>query len=77
MRVSWHGNAFLPLMALLIAGAWFTLWVWDHSPYGRYLDHGAWTQAGIAQSICRSLPAGEWLCRSGSTSEVGCSCRRR
>lgn len=61
MRVSWHGNAFLPLMALLIAGAWFTLWVWDHSPYGRYLDHGAWTQAGIAQSICRSLPAGEWL----------------
>ena len=51
MRVSWHGNAFLPLMGLLITGAWLTLWLWEHSSYGRYLDHSDWTRAGIAQSI--------------------------
>jgi predicted metal-binding membrane protein len=47
----------LPLTAL----AWATLWLWAQSPYGRYLDHGDWTQIGFAASICSTLPAGELL----------------
>jgi len=27
-------------MGMLIALAWLTLWVWEASPYGRYLNHG-------------------------------------
>ena len=41
--------------------AWVTLLLWGRSPYGRYLDHGDWTEAGYAASLCQSLPAGEWL----------------
>ena len=33
-------NPFLPLMAALVGLAWITLWVWERSPYGRYLNHG-------------------------------------
>jgi predicted metal-binding membrane protein len=47
----------LPLSAL----AWAALWLWAQSPYGRYLDHGDWTEIGLAASICRALPAGELL----------------
>ncbi len=54
-------SRFLPLMALLITLAWFTLWVWELSPYGRYLDHGDWTKIGLAAGICAALPAGESL----------------
>ena len=52
-------SRFLPLMVLLVSLAWFTLWIWDLSPYGRYLDHGRWTELGFAASICRAIPAGE------------------
>lgn len=52
---------FLALMGSLVTLAWFTLWIWEQSPYGRYLDHGNWTQVGLGASICRSLPAGEVL----------------
>jgi predicted metal-binding membrane protein len=48
-------------MALLIGLAWFTLWVWTESPYGRYLDHGDWTRIGFAADICAALPAGETI----------------
>jgi predicted metal-binding membrane protein len=41
--------------------AWLTLWWWAQSPYGRYIDHGDWTNIGIAGSICATLPAGEFL----------------
>ena len=61
MRTVWHQHAFLPLMGLLIASAWLTLWLWAGSPYGRYLDHGSWLEAGFAGSVCRVLPAGEVL----------------
>ena len=47
----------LPLAAL----AWATLWLWAQSPYGRYLDHGDWTEIGLAASICSALPAGDVL----------------
>jgi predicted metal-binding membrane protein len=51
-------RAFLPLIGGLIALAWLTLLLWEQSPYGRYLDHGQWTDLGLAASLCRALPAG-------------------
>lgn len=59
MRVTWHGSAFLPLMAGLTGLAWLTLWIWSASPFGRYLDHGSWTELGLAASLCQALPAGD------------------
>jgi predicted metal-binding membrane protein len=50
---------FRALMAGLIASAWAVLWFWSDSPYGRYLDHGQWTDIGVAGVICRAIPAGE------------------
>ncbi len=35
-----HRSFFLPAMGALITVAWLALWVWDRSPYGRYLKHG-------------------------------------
>jgi predicted metal-binding membrane protein len=54
-------DGFAILFAVLVVLAWFTLWIWEQSPYGRYLDHGQWTEIGLAASICRTLPAGEFL----------------
>jgi predicted metal-binding membrane protein len=48
-------------MAGLIGTSWVTLWLWEHSPYGRYLEHGRWTDFGPAAVICRTLPAGNVL----------------
>jgi predicted metal-binding membrane protein len=33
-------SAFLWSIGSLITLAWVTLWAWERSPYGRYLDHG-------------------------------------
>jgi hypothetical protein len=84
MRVAWHQSAFLPLIGLLLGGAWLVLWLWAASPYGRYLDHGTWLRTGVAGALCQALPAGElllfvlgdsrsfggacWLSKGGSTS---------
>jgi predicted metal-binding membrane protein len=54
-------HLFLPLISGLIALAWLTLLAWEQSPYGRYLDHGQWTELGLAAAICHSLPAGNIL----------------
>jgi predicted metal-binding membrane protein len=51
----------LPLLVALIALAWLTLVLWAQSPYGRYLDHGQWTEVGLAADLCRALPAGHVL----------------
>ena len=59
MRAGAHRSLFLPVMGLLIALAWLTLWLWAQSPYGRYLDHGDWTKIGIAGAICSTILAGE------------------
>jgi predicted metal-binding membrane protein len=56
-----HRNWFLPVFVALIVVAWMALWMWSQSPYGRYLDHGDWTQVGIAASVCTALPAGDAL----------------
>jgi predicted metal-binding membrane protein len=53
-----RSDARLPVIVGLITLAWFTLIVWEQTPYGRYLDHGQWLQVGIVANICRSLPAG-------------------
>jgi predicted metal-binding membrane protein len=58
MRALDRGNAWLPVTAGLVALAWLTLVIWEQSPYGRYLDHGAWTEIGLAGTLCRVLPAG-------------------
>lgn len=55
------GGLFLPVMVGLIALAWVTLVLWEAGPYGRYLDHGDWTQTGLAGAICGFLPQGEFL----------------
>jgi predicted metal-binding membrane protein len=34
-----HRSYFLPVMAALVTLAWLTLWLWEQSPYGRYLNH--------------------------------------
>lgn len=51
-------NGFAVVVWPLIAAGWVALFLWGQSPYGRYLDHGTWTETGIAGSICSALPAG-------------------
>ncbi len=51
-------GAFRTLVAALAATAWLALWLWSASPYGRYLDHGSWGDAGALAAICRAVPAG-------------------
>ena len=50
-----------PVIGLLVATSWLALTLWATSPYGRYLDHGNWSEIGFAAAICRALPAGEVL----------------
>ncbi len=52
---------FLPIAGVLIAFAWLALWLWEQSPYGRYLHHGLWTPMGVSADICRVIPKGEVL----------------
>jgi predicted metal-binding membrane protein len=61
MRVARTETWFVPIMGILIGTAWAALFLWEQSPYGRYLDHGRWTEIGFAAEICRALPAGELL----------------
>src|ERR1041385_3035692 len=48
-----------PIAFMLTGRAWLALLIWDQSPYGRYLDHPRWTDAGLAAALCRALPAGD------------------
>jgi predicted metal-binding membrane protein len=50
---------FVPIAGMLTGTAWLALWLWEQSPYGRYLDHQRWTEIGVAAAICRALPAGD------------------
>jgi predicted metal-binding membrane protein len=61
MRALRTQNWLVPIMSGLIGTAWITLFLWEQSPYGRYLDHGSWTDLGFAASICRMLPGGDVL----------------
>jgi predicted metal-binding membrane protein len=51
-------RAFLALLVGLIGLAWLTLFLWELSPHGRYLDHGKWTELGLGAWLCRAVPAG-------------------
>jgi len=44
------------LLLLTVASAWAALWLWEGSPYGRYLHHGQWTQLGLSEGLC-TVPA--------------------
>jgi predicted metal-binding membrane protein len=44
-------RAFLWLIGSLVIFAWVTLWLWDRSPYGRYLHHGQLGAIGIDGSM--------------------------
>jgi predicted metal-binding membrane protein len=48
----------LALLGGLIALVWLTLFLWELSPYDRYLDHGKWTELGVGAWLCRAVPAG-------------------
>ncbi len=61
MRVARTETWFVPIICILVGTAWAALWLWEQSPYGRYLDHGHWTEIGLAAEICRALPAGDLL----------------
>jgi predicted metal-binding membrane protein len=52
----WFG----PIAGLLTAAAWLALLLWRQSPYGRYLDHGSWTEIGLGAGVCAALPAAVW-----------------
>lgn len=54
-----HQRVLVPVLAGTVALAWFALWAWSRSPYGRYLDHGDWTVSGPAAALCRVVPGGE------------------
>ena len=50
-----------PLLALIVVAAWAGLWLWGASPYGRYLDHGGWGDAGALAALCRAIPQGDLI----------------
>jgi len=54
-------NWLVPIMGGLTGVAWVALFLWERSPYSRYLDHGSWTDTGFAAAICRALPSGDVL----------------
>jgi predicted metal-binding membrane protein len=56
-----HSRAFLASGLALTAAAWALLALWSASPYGRYLEHGDWTQLGLVGSICARIPFGTSL----------------
>jgi predicted metal-binding membrane protein len=51
----------VPVLGGLVLAAWLALLLWEQSPYGRYLDHGRWTDLGLAGAICRTLPGGAFV----------------
>jgi predicted metal-binding membrane protein len=61
MQAIWAQRGLTLTLGPLIAAAWVALWLWAQGPYGRYVDHGRWTEIGVAANICRALPGGEVL----------------
>lgn len=46
-----HQSVFLPVLVSLIALSWLTLWVWERSPYGRYLNHAGLGELDFASGL--------------------------
>jgi predicted metal-binding membrane protein len=70
-------RSFATITGGLLGLAWVVLYLWGQSPYGRYLDHGGWSDINLATSFCRVVPAGNvvvpillytggWLLMSGA-----------
>jgi predicted metal-binding membrane protein len=47
------------LLAMLVVASWAVLWLWSASPYGRYVEHAGWGDAGALAALCRGVPQGE------------------
>lgn len=54
-------SLFLPLVVGLVGLAWASLFLWEASPWGRYLEHGDWTSVGFAGRLCSAVWGGRWL----------------
>ena len=52
---------FVALLTLLVGAAWAVLWLCSASPYGRYLAHDGWGDAGAFAALCRAVPQGEFV----------------
>jgi predicted metal-binding membrane protein len=59
MAAASRRSVVLPVLGGLVAFSWLALWSWSRSPYGRYLEHGDWLDAGPAAFLCRVVPGGE------------------
>src|SRR6185295_12905568 len=44
-------RGFLGLLASVVALAWCALWLWDRSPYGRYLSHQQLAEIGAGSFL--------------------------
>jgi predicted metal-binding membrane protein len=51
MKPLGHRSLFVPIVAGLITLAWVTLWVWERSPYGRYLSHTELEHIDLADGL--------------------------
>ena len=51
MKAVSHRSYFVPVMGMLIALAWLTLWTWEQSPYGRYLNHAELGGVSLANGV--------------------------
>ena len=49
-------KAFFWSIGSLVTLAWLTLWIWNRSPYGRYLDHGRLGEIGPFDGAASLLP---------------------
>jgi predicted metal-binding membrane protein len=59
IRAEARRTLFWALMAMLVVASWAVLWLWSASPYGRYLDHAGWGNAGALAALCVALPQGD------------------
>ena len=55
MEAPAHRSVFLPVIAGLIACAWATLWLWEQSPYARYLSHAELAHFDVGASPTGAL----------------------
>ena len=55
MRVASRRSFLLPILSALIILAWVTLWVWEHSPYARYMHHGGMGHMGTTGGLWDTL----------------------
>jgi predicted metal-binding membrane protein len=60
-RVDAQRMGFIALLMLLVAASWAALWLWSASPFGRYLEHAGWVEAGALAPLCRAIPGGTVL----------------